>query len=153
MKSCKGNVSYISEVFARQQLAAGPKSSIILEWSNVGSGSNFARTRCELVPRDQLSCCDVALAENHGKNDTDVVEDELAGKEHIVDRQSNDASVCPDLAAGVGFAAETDPEIITVVGELIVETAKALVNSKRKFTPPAPFEFSSSASNKRIRKG
>lgn len=150
MRSCKGQVSYISEAFARQHLGAGPQRNIIINWSVVNSGSTFARTRCEL--RDHLSNFDVALAEDHGKNDIDVVEGELAGEEHIINHRSNEASGSPEAAASSGFATEEDQDVIDIAGKLIAKTAIELANLKRKFSPPAPSEFSSGAQNGRTRK-
>lgn len=148
MRACKGKVSYISDAFARQQLGAGPKPSILLDWSNVGSGSDFARTRCELIHRDFLSNCELALAEDHEKNDSDFVDGGLAGEEQNIHDRSIGASGSPGVTACPGFPTEDDPEVLDIAAKMNLRTAIELVNSKRKFQPLATFEVTQ---HKRIR--
>jgi hypothetical protein len=75
MRNCNGDVSYISEVFARQQLQAGRKSRIIINWSPLNE-QVWSYTQCVLVHPDHLPGCVVALAENCGKDDTEDTAEE-----------------------------------------------------------------------------
>jgi len=76
MRYCKGSISYISEDVVRQNLLPERKQRTILDWSFLGKGAESAKTLCEIVNRDQIPNCEVALAKDYGKQDTEEIEEE-----------------------------------------------------------------------------
>ncbi|EPE26347.1 hypothetical protein GLAREA_02259 [Glarea lozoyensis ATCC 20868] len=151
VKTCRGGVSYISRTFVLQQLCAGLKTHIILEWTDVGSGKELSRTRCEVVDPKQLSDCQLALAEHHGKNDSDIVERLLQVEENIEANWLNEASGSLEAAASPKLAAQYSPLVLSYLAQLQVMAAIEMAKSKRKLALLDPIEINSGAPNKRRR--
>jgi hypothetical protein len=142
MRTCNGDVSYISEVFARQQLEAGRKSRIIINWSPVNK-QDWAYTSCVLVHPDHLSGCVVALAENCGKADTEDAEEE----------QEEDGEIPGNPEAT--SSSDYSPHYLGVLAALNIETAKRLkapdskAKSKRRASSRPRSQSSSNSQHKR----
>ncbi|RFU32138.1 hypothetical protein B7463_g4219, partial [Scytalidium lignicola] len=85
-RTCKGDVSYISTKCTDGRCFPIQNGEIILPWVYPGK-KELSRTRFRLIHPDKLPpSCDSALAENHGKDDKEDIEEM---EEPAMDPQSN----------------------------------------------------------------
>ncbi len=157
MRYCKGSVSYISEEVVRTNLLPERNQGTILDWFFLGKGAESAKTRCDIVHPDQIPNCDVALAEDYGKQDTEEFEE---GEDNeglsenlrpynsgacVLSREVN-ADEPPvrfhETSAPPSFSPEEESALY-MVGRVTYETALSAL--KRKAPQPTPAHCSSTS--------
>lgn len=53
------------------------RDRLVLAWNHIESGNERAHTRCEIIDQEQhFPNCEIALAEDYGKQDAEEMEDE-----------------------------------------------------------------------------
>lgn len=159
MRYCKGSVSYISENLVRQNLLPERRQRTILDWYFLGKGAESAKTRCEIVNQDQIPNCELALATDHGKQDTEEMEEEEGNEGPSTDPRPDHLGACV-LFRGIDadeplvpfhalqtFAPPSfspDEEAALRMTSLMTYDV-ALSALKRKAPPPTPTQYSSTS--------
>ncbi len=88
---CQGTKSYISKNTVVRNHLKTKRERILLTWCYMGKSRDqqYSNTWCEVVQQDIIPGCDIALAEDCGKQDTEDIEDEEVIEGQATDRQSS----------------------------------------------------------------